>query len=113
GPVAQARALFAAEPRFFEYRQPLVHNTDDGTIDFGTVRIGLSLLLLRDQLEQQMRASLITAVVAILLASAVGMLLAQIVLRPIHVIRSGLARLGRGETDVDVELPDDAELAEL
>lgn len=113
GPVAQARALFAAEPRFFEYRQPLVHNTDDGTIDFGTVRIGLSLLLLRDQLEQQMRASLITAVVAILLASLVGMLLAQIVLRPIHVIRSGLARLGRGETDVDVELPDDAELAEL
>ncbi len=41
------------------------------------------------------------------------MLLAQIALRPIHVIRSGLARLGRGELDVSVDLPGDAELAEL
>ncbi len=41
------------------------------------------------------------------------MLLAQVTLRPIHVIRSGLARLGRGELDVKVDLPEDAELAEL
>jgi signal transduction histidine kinase len=36
-----------------------------------------------------------------------------VTLRPIHVIRSGLARLGRGELDVSVDLPSDAELAEL
>ena len=42
-----------------------------------------------------------------------AMLMAQIALRPIHVIRSGLARLGRGELDVSVDLPGDAELAEL
>ena len=41
------------------------------------------------------------------------MLLAQLVLRPIHVIRSGLARLGRGELDVDVDLPHDSELGDL
>ena len=34
-------------------------------------------------------------------------------LRPIHVIRSGLARLGRGELDVNVDLPRDAELGDL
>ena len=32
---------------------------------------------------------------------------------PIHVIRSGLARLGRGELDVDVDLPQDSELGDL
>ena len=46
-------------------------------------------------------------------ATFVAMLLAQVVLRPIHVIRSGLARLGRGELDVSVDLPQDTELADL
>lgn len=113
-PMDQARALFSEEPRIYEYRQPLLLGTEDGgTTEFGTVRIGISLLLLRDELERQMRTPLITAAAAIALASLVAMLLAQLTLKPIHVIRTGLARLGRGETDVDVELPDDAELAEL
>ena len=33
------------------------------------------------------------------------MLLAQWMLRPIHVIQSGLTRLGRGELDVRLDLP--------
>lgn len=114
-PVDQARALFSTEARIYEYRRPLllVPSTPGGPTDFGTIRIGISLLLLREALERQVRTPLITAVAAIALASFVAMLLAQLTLRPIHVIRTGLARLGRGETDVDVELPDDAELAEL
>ena len=35
------------------------------------------------------------------------------VLRPIHVIRSGLAQLGRGELDVNVDLPKDSEFGDL
>ncbi len=35
------------------------------------------------------------------------MLLAQWMLRPIHVIQSGLTRLGRGELDVALDLPGD------
>ena len=35
------------------------------------------------------------------------MLLAQWMLRPIHVIQSGLSRLGRGELDVALDLPGD------
>src|SRR6185295_15734999 len=33
--------------------------------------------------------------------------------RPIHIIRGALARLEKGETDVSVDLPPDAELGEL
>jgi methyl-accepting chemotaxis protein len=40
------------------------------------------------------------------------MLLAQWMLRPIHVIQSGLTRLGRGELDVRLDLPE-AEFKDL
>ena len=41
------------------------------------------------------------------LSSIVAMLLAQWMLRPIHVIQSGLTRLGRGELDVALDLPEE------
>lgn len=108
GPTAQARALWDSEA-YYEYRQPLLL---DGT-DFGTVRVGISLPVLRDNLDDQVRDVAITVGIAIVVTMFVAMLLAQVTLRPIHIIRTGLARLGRGETDVDVELPRDAELAAL
>ena len=43
----------------------------------------------------------------------VAMLLAQVILRPIHVIRSGLTRLGRGEFGVHLDLPDHDEFGEI
>jgi signal transduction histidine kinase len=73
----------------------------------------VSTLFLRDSLQTEMRTPVITAVLAILLSSLVAMVMAQIALRPIHVIRSGLARLGRGELDVSVDLPDSAEMSAL
>lgn len=110
GPVVQAQAIYTPGGKTFEFRsKPLLV----GTTELATIRIGVSTLLIRQALIQQMRTPLITTAVAILLASFVAMLLAQITLRPIHVIRSGLARLGRGELDVNVDLPADAELSEL
>ena len=41
------------------------------------------------------------------------MLLAQLLLRPIHVIRSGLTRLGRGEFGVQLDLNQHDEFGEL
>jgi signal transduction histidine kinase len=108
GPFDQARALWESEA-YYEYRFPLVLDTTD----FGTVLVGISLPVMRENLGAQVREVAITTGVAILLTSFVAMLLAQLTLRPIHMIRTGLARLGRGETDVDMELPDDAELAAL
>jgi signal transduction histidine kinase len=43
----------------------------------------------------------------------VGLVLARRLLRPIHVISSGLTRLGRGETGVTIDLPPDEELKDL
>jgi signal transduction histidine kinase len=112
-PFAQAQAIYAPNPRSFEYRAPLVLETQTGDVQLGTIRVGIFPPLLRQKLAEEMRTPLFTTAVAILLALVVSMLLAQLTLRPIHVIRSGLARLGRGELDVSMELPSDAELAEI
>jgi signal transduction histidine kinase len=110
-PTAQARAIFFQSDQLsYEFRSPPLVL---GEREFGTIRIGVSTLVLREDMTTQMRTPVITALIAILLASVVAMVLAQITLRPIHVIRSGLARLGRGELDVDVDLPDSAEMTEL
>jgi len=109
GVTAQVRAIYTPGGRSFEFRKPLLLN---GT-DFGTAAVGVSTLLLQKELGQTMRTPLVTAAAAIIIALVVAMLLAQITLRPIHVIKSGLARLGRGELDVKVELPEAAELADI
>jgi signal transduction histidine kinase len=110
GPVAQAQALYSRDGKTFEYRsKPLLV----GTAELATIRVGVSTLLIREKLVTQMLTPLITSALAILAATFVAMLLAQVTLRPIHVIRTGLARLGRGELDVKVDLPEDEELAEL
>jgi signal transduction histidine kinase len=108
-PVARAKAIFSDERRAFEWRRPLLLND----IELGSVRVGVTTSLLRPELSAQLRTPLATAALAIALASFVAMLLAQVTLRPIHVVRSGLARLGRGELDVNVDLKGDAELAGL
>ena len=107
-PLAQVQAIYR-EGQAFEHRQPLLLNETE----FGSVRVGISTLLLRNEMTEEMRTPIITAGVAILLALLVAVVLAQIALHPIHVIRSGLAKLGRGELDVSVDLEGDAELAEL
>lgn len=113
GPIERAKALWASEA-YYEYRQPLLLDTEGGAAtEFGTVLVGISLPLMRENLEAQLKEVAITTGIAILLTSFVAMLLAQLTLRPIHMIRTGLARLGRGETDVDMDLPDDEELAAL
>ena len=112
GPLAQTRAILA-EGRMLEARQQLLLDHPDGPRPFATIHIGFSTLLIRDQFEPILRAAVIATVVALLATVIVAMLLAQLVIRPIHVIRSGLARLGRGELDVKVDLPREAELAGL
>jgi signal transduction histidine kinase len=88
--------------RLFEIRQPMVSENNE---PFGSIRIGVSMALVRGELRQAMRRAAGTVVVALLVSSLVAMLLAQWMLRPIHVIQSGLSRLGRGELDVTLDLP--------
>jgi len=87
----------------YEAQLPLLF----GDQQFGTIRIGISTLLVKSQLQKAFREALQNVVVALMLSTIVAMLLAQWMLRPIHVIQSGLTRLGRGELDVRLDLPED------
>ena len=82
-------------------------------LNLGSIKIGISSVLLRSAFHKRVWDVLLTNVGILIGASLVAMLLGQIVLRPIHVIRGGLARLSRGELDVNVDLPADRELGDL
>ena len=109
GPVSQIRTIYADGGRTLEIRQPLLL----GNTDFGSIRIGVSTLLIRRDLDQSLGPALLAALAALVGASLVAMLLAQLLLRPIHVIRSGLTRLGQGEFGVVVNVPQHDESGEL
>src|SRR4029079_18206390 len=55
----------------------------------------------------------LTALIGLAIAVAAAMLLAQLFLRPLHVIRSGFARRGGGEFGVRLDLKQDDEFGEL
>jgi signal transduction histidine kinase len=115
GPIAQLRAIYVEERQTLEVRQPLLLTTAEGggQREFGSIRVGVSTVIVQDQFNDSLRAPLLTAAAAIIGSVLVAMLLAQVIVRPIHVIRSGLARLGRGELDVSVDLPEAGELGDL
>jgi C4-dicarboxylate-specific signal transduction histidine kinase len=115
GRLTQLRVIADRDGRTYEYTDRLALQRPDGggAQEFATIRVGVSTLLIRSQLEESLRTPLLTVLVALIAATLVSMLLAQVVLRPIHVIRTGLARLGRGELDVKVDLSQEGELADL
>src|SRR5512145_2235552 len=108
-PFAQLRLIYSEEGQTLEVRQPMLL----GNEAFGSIRIGLSTVLMRQELNAALRPALITAAVALGVAVFVAALLAQLLLRPIHVLRSGLTRLGKGEFGVKLDLPQDDEFGEL
>jgi signal transduction histidine kinase len=93
----------------YELRKPLLAvgpSQEGGDQQFGSIRIGVSTLLVRAELRDAMGRALTIALGALVISSLVAMLLAQWLLRPIHVIQSSLSRLGRGELDVRLDLPE-------
>jgi signal transduction histidine kinase/PAS domain-containing protein len=96
---AQLQAIYS--DRSFEIRQPLLSGDDE----FGTIRIGVSTLLIQGELRREAQAAAGGILAALIISSLFAVLLAQWMLRPIHVIQSGLTRLGRGELDVSLDLP--------
>lgn len=72
--------------------------------DFGEIRVGVTTTLVRSDVRKAVNATLGAILVALVASSLVAMLLSQWMLRPIHVIQSGLSRLGRGELDVKLDL---------
>jgi signal transduction histidine kinase len=105
----QLRVIYSRDGQTLEVRQPMI--LDDRA--FGSIRIGVSTLLMRSELNASLQPALITAALALVVGVFVAALLAQLLLRPIHVIRSGLTRLGKGEFGVTLDLPQDDEFGDL
>ena len=98
---AQLRAIYAGQGRNLEVRQPLLI----GASQIGSIRIGVSTLLIRDELERVAAARVgRRARSRWALRCLSRRCSAQLILRPIHVLRSGLTRLGRGESGVRLDL---------
>ena len=100
GPLEQLQAVYS--DRTFEVNQPLLA----GDEQFGSIRIGVSTVLVRTELRAAMQRAATVVLIALGASFAVAVLLAQWMLRPIHVIQSSLTRLGRGELDVRLDLPE-------
>ena len=100
GPLEQLQAVYS--DRTFEVNQPLLA----GDEQFGSIRIGVSTVLVRTELRTAMQRAATVVLIALGASFAVAVLLAQWMLRPIHVIQSSLNRLGRGELDVRLDLPE-------
>jgi len=109
GPIQQLAVIYSRDGRTLEVRQPMIV----GEKALGTVRIGVSTLLMRQELNASLRPAIVLAIGALLIAVVVAALLSRLLLRPIHVIRSGLTRLGRGEFGVTLDLPQGDEFGEL
>ncbi len=109
GPLDQLRVIYSEEGKTLEVRQPMLL----GEEAFGSIRIGLSTVLVRRELNASLRPAVNIAVASLFIAVIVAALLAQLFLRPINVIRSGLTRLGKGEFGITLDLPQDDEFGEL
>jgi signal transduction histidine kinase len=106
---AQLRAIYVGDAATLEIRHALL----SGDRPFGTIRIGVSTLLTRADIDEAIRPAVLTALAAVIVASLGAMLLARSLLRPIHIIRAGLSRLGRGEFGVAVDVTGRDELGDL
>ena len=102
-------SVYSDAGRTLEVRQPLLLEQRA----FGSIRVGVSTLLIRRELDDALRPAVVTMIVALVVAVGVAILLAQLLLRPIHIIRSGLTRLGRGEFGVTLDLPQQDEFGDL
>jgi len=106
--IARLRQIYVNDNNL-EWTQPMAL----GDQPFGEIRIGLTIGLVRADLNRSIAPTAFAAGIALLIAIATSMLLSQLVLRPMHVIRSSLSRLGRGDLGATLDLRDDEEFREL
>ena len=106
--IAQLNAIYSSDANI-EWTQPMAL----GDTPFGEIRIGVTVGLVRRDLTESIMPLAVAAGVALLIAVVTSLLLAQVVLRPMHVIRSSLSRLGRGDLGATLDLRDDAEFRDL
>jgi signal transduction histidine kinase/HAMP domain-containing protein len=107
--LAQLGVIYSRDGRTLEVRQTMML----GDEAFGSIRVNVSTLLMRQELNASLGPALITALIALIVAVVVAAVFAQLLLRPIHVLRGGLTRLQQGEFGVTLDLPPGDEFGEL
>ena len=105
----QLQKILQLEGSTYEVREALTLNDEA----FGSIRVKVSTVFVKQRVGELLRTALITGALALAGAVVMAWLLAQLLLRPIHVIRSGLTRLGKGEFGVTLDLPPGDEFGEL
>lgn len=113
GAIDQLGVIYSQDGQSLEVQLPMMIEAGGRDEAFGSIRIGVSTLLMRQEVNASLRPALVTAAIALAVAVLVAGVLAQLLLRPIHVIRSGLTRLGKGEFGVTLDLPPGDEFGEL
>jgi len=108
-PLKQLRTIYQLDGPTFEVRESIALND----VAFGSIRVKVNTVFVRSQISGWVQTALITGGLALAVAVVVAGLLAQLLLKPIHVIRSGLTRLGKGEFGVTLDLPPGDEFGEL
>ena len=108
-PLEQLRVIYSQAGRTLDVQRQM----SLGDEAFGSIRIGVSTVLMRQELDASLRPAVNIALASLLIAVIVAALLAQLFLRPINVIRSGLTRLGKGEFGVTLDLDQDDEFGDL
>ena len=107
--LSQLVVIYSGQVRNLELQQPLLL----GNSQFGSLRIGVSTLLIRQDLDASLGPAIAAAFAALAVSVLVASLLSQLLLRPLHVIRSGLTRLGQGEFGVRLDLNQHDEFGDL
>jgi signal transduction histidine kinase len=107
--IRQLGLIYARDGHPLEVRQRMVLNDQE----FGSIQIGISTALMRKELDAWLWPAILMGAATLGVGVLVAALMAQLVLKPIHVIRSGLTRLGKGEFGVTLDLPEGDEFGEL
>ena len=92
--VEQLKAVFG-EPRVYDLYLPIQREGQP----FGDIRVGISTVLLKNEVEPQLRHALIFSVIAILVSLALAAVVSNIALRPLEAIGRRLDQMTAGVPD--------------
>ena len=98
GVVRQLKAVYGP-PRVYEITLPLALGAEP--LD---VRVGVSTVLLRDEISQNLRAALVLSVLAIVFATLSAGVVSYLMLRPLEKISQSVDLMARGEFSPPVTL---------
>jgi signal transduction histidine kinase len=107
--LTQLQTIYQLDGPTYEVREAITLNDEA----FGSIRVKVNTVFVKGQISGLLRTAVLTGALALAVAVVVAGLLAQLLLKPIHVIRSGLTRLGKGEFGVTLDLPPGDEFGEL